>query len=127
MLNEIEATKHELKINNKWYTFIFDLDSFLELERRYGHDAIVIFNQFLLNQNTTHNFIKILSCSCKNDYIDEQFLKDNLVFNKYYLNYYASITHTLMDGFIEESIEAIDEGVEKVKDIKIDEENKKKL
>lgn len=132
MLNKIEPTKKKLIINGEMLEFIFDIDAFLELERRYGGNALVIFNQMLMRINITNNFTKILACACKNKEIDDKYLKKHLKINKQYLNFYTEITLDLMDGFIEDSVSNVNEGIdlldEELEKVNIEEEeNKKKL
>ncbi len=131
MLNKIEPTKKKLIINGEILEFIFDIDAFLELERRYGGNALVIFNQMLMRINITNNFTKILACACKNKEIDDKYLKKHLKINKQYLNFYTEITLDLMDGFIEDSVSNVNEGIdlldEELEKVNIEEENKKKL
>ena len=132
MLNKIEPTKKKLIINGEMLEFIFDIDAFLELERRYGGNALVIFNQMLMRINITNNFTKILACACKTKEIDDKYLKKHLKINKQYLNFYTEITLDLMDGFIEDSVSNVNEGIdlldEELEKVNIEEEeNKKKL
>ena len=121
----IKPMEHELKINNEWYLFRFDFASMLKLERNYGYEeATKIFSEFIMQQNTTNNFVKILACSCKSHDIDEDFLKDNLYFNKFYLNLYGEITLGLMNGFIQETVQNMNDGIDEVE--KMLKENDKK-
>ena len=107
--------------------FIFDLDSFLELERRYGSKSVNIFNQMLMRVNITNNFTKILACACKNKHITDDYLRKHLKINKQHLNLYTEITLDLMDGFIQESVEEANKGLDSIQeDLQSIEEVKKK-
>lgn len=89
-----------LKINDKVYYFKLNGASLIELENRYGSDnAFIIINMMLQRRNPEQAFIKILACSCKNERISEDFLKENLVWNKQLLNIYTEVTMSIMQGY----------------------------
>lgn len=134
---EVEITKKKLipkdVVIQEELEFIFDLDAFLELERRYGAKALVIFNQMLMRVNITNNFTKILACACKTKEIDDAYLRKHLKINKQYLNVYSELTLDIMDGFIAENVsnvnealDILDEEMETLKEDNKEEENKKK-
>lgn len=79
-MNIGEVQEYKLQIKDKEYTFRLDFRALINFNKTYGN-ALEIFNNFLNNKDEYDCIVKILSCSCVEEKLTEEFLLNSLSFD----------------------------------------------
>lgn len=80
ILNIGTVQEYKLEIDKEEFTFRLDFDALIKFNERY-ENSMEVFNNFLQGKKEYDCIIKILSCSCKNEKVTEEFLKHNISFD----------------------------------------------
>jgi len=109
----VKVQEFKINIGKKKYTFRLDFNALINFENKYGKDGMILFNNFLNGQNIYDCVVKILSCSCVEEQLDEEYIKENLSFNFTTMRLLDEITFSLVDGLLEEKEEVEEKQEEK--------------